>query len=404
MSTWLIPREELTPNQLRAIELSSHEHRVILGGPGSGKTQILLHRGHFLREQFGVAPDRFHIFVYTKALRLYIQSALALLDLPEGSVSTLDSWCMAYFRENIGGRTPWDSAKKCPDFGAIRSEVHETLLSEGRKPYDFLLVDEAQDLDDESFQLLLAMANHLTVCADHKQQIYDQGSDIPSILRWLGLRRGNVTLLETYRCCPYIVQLASHLIDEVEEREAYIRQACTSQTERETPLLTYFRDAQDEKDQLIDLVRTRLAKGERVAVLFPQQRQAYGYASALEQAGIEVENPKELDFTSDKPKLMPYHSAKGLTFDTVLLPRLLGSAFGRMGSQRIPRILFVGITRATKWVCLMTSENENFEPLERLIPGVSSGCLSIRKEEVSRRSTVAGASDGEAEDDILDIL
>ena len=50
---------------------------------------------------------------------------------------------------------------------------------------------------------------------------------------------------------------------------------------------------------------------------FPRQSQAHGYAKGFKEAGIDVEDPKELDFASDRPKLMPYPSAKGLTFDTV---------------------------------------------------------------------------------------
>ena len=72
MSTWLIPREELTPEQLRAIELDTRENRVILGGPGSGKTQILLHRAQFLREQMDLAEDRFpHLCLYEGPANLY---------------------------------------------------------------------------------------------------------------------------------------------------------------------------------------------------------------------------------------------------------------------------------------------------------------------------------------------
>lgn len=404
MSTWLIPRTELTLEQLRAIELDPRENRVILGGPGSGKTQILLHRGQYLREQFDVVPDRFRIFVYTKALRSYIQSALTLLDLPDDIVLTLDSWCMAFFRERIGGQTPWNSMAKSPDFDAIRKAVLTKLLADGKKPYDFVLVDEGQDLNADAYQLLPAMSNHITVCADHKQQIYDHGSQIASILQWLGVRRGNVMLLETYRCCPYIVQLASHLIDDATERDAYIRQVRSSQTERETPILIQARDAQDEKEQLMDIVRTRLMKGERVAVLFPQQRHAFGYATALKEAGIEVENPKELDFTSDRPKLMPYHSAKGLTFDTVLLPRLVASAFGMMTPQRIVRIMFVGITRATKWVCLMTTGSDKFEPLARLVPGATQGYLGIRQKGLGQHPASTRTATDNTEGDIFDLL
>lgn len=404
MSTWLIPREELTPEQLRAIELDTRENRVIIGGPGSGKTQILLHRAQFLREQLGMAEDRFHIFVYTRALRTYIQSALNLLDLPDESVSTLDSWCMAFYREHIGGRTPWNKEERHPDFAAIQAAVLAKLKSLRKKLFECVLVDEAQDLDAGAFELLAAMADHITVCADHKQQIYDSGSEISSILQWLGVRRSNISLLETYRCCPYIVRLASQLIDDFAEREAYIRQARTSQTERETPVLYRAESAEDEKRQLIDTVRWRLGAGERIAILFPQQRQAYGYAKGLKEEGIDVENPKELDFTSDRPKLMPYHSAKGLTFDTVILPRLLPSAFGRMGASRIVRVLFVGITRATKWVHLSTvGEADGFPPLGRIVAGTSDGVLTIREHGQQADVSSTPPSDSPS-DDVLDLL
>ena len=134
MSTWLIPRGELTPEQLRAIELSPSEHRVIFGAPGSGKTQILLHRARHLCDAWQVASDRFHIFVFTNVLKDYIQSALDLLDLPLESVSTLDSWCSSFYQKRIGRRLPWNSVEKRPDFSLIRQAVLEKLrqLSSGR--------------------------------------------------------------------------------------------------------------------------------------------------------------------------------------------------------------------------------------------------------------------------------
>lgn len=403
MSTWLIPREELTPEQLRAIELAPKENRVILGGPGSGKTQILLHRGQYLREEMGTRSDRFRIFVYTKALRAYIQSAMSLLDLPNDAVTTLDSWCVAYYRDRFHGQLPKGDDDQTPDYGAIRRAVAGELRTRNKKPFDFVLVDEAQDLNKDAFDLLNAMAGHITVCADHKQQIYEDGSDVGSILAWLGLRQGNVTLLETYRCCPYVVQLASQLISDKKERAAYVCQARTSQGERETPLLLRAESYEHETRSLIDVVRTRLAKGERIAVLFPQQKQAFGYAKGLCEAGVEVENPKQLDFTTDKPKLMPYHSAKGLTFDTVILPRLIPSAFRNLDAERLSRLIFVGITRAIKWVYLSTVDGADFEPLSKLTGPDSGKFLTVRQGEVSPAtpSTPPPQASADGIDDLL---
>jgi superfamily I DNA/RNA helicase len=404
MSTWLIPRSELTPEQLRAIELDTRENRVVLGGPGSGKTQILLHRAAYLTEKLKVTPKEYHIFVYTKVLRDYIQSAFDLLNLDKGSVSTLDSWCMGYYRDNISGKTPWNKDDKCPDFAAIRKGALAKLQTLSKKPYRFVLVDEAQDLDSESLKILSAMADHITVCADQKQQLYQHGSDISVILKSLAVRRSNVSLLETFRCSPYIVKLASQLIDDPAERNAYIQQIRTSQSEREKLLLYRAADHKDESSRLIDLVRTRLTKGERIAILFPQVRQAYGYANGFQEAGIDVESPNDLDFTSDKPKLMPYHSAKGLTFDSVFLPRLLNRSFGKVGINHRINLLFVGMTRATKWIYFSTILGDtSFEPLERLVLSNSKDNLTIQNSSASTAEHNLGKPDIQF-DDIGDLL
>lgn len=104
--TWLIHRDQLTVAQNRAVELKPDEHRLILGSPGSGKTIVLLHRARHLADEYQVPPERYRIFVFTRALKAYIRSALDDLNLPEGCVTTFDSWCSEYYLEHIGKRLP----------------------------------------------------------------------------------------------------------------------------------------------------------------------------------------------------------------------------------------------------------------------------------------------------------
>src|SRR5437773_8775947 len=99
--SWLIPPAELTPEQQRAVRLSPEEHRAIIGGPGSGKTQILLHRARHLCDTMHVSPDRFRIFVYTNVLKDYIKTALHDLRLPEDNVLTFDQWCSLFYRQYV---------------------------------------------------------------------------------------------------------------------------------------------------------------------------------------------------------------------------------------------------------------------------------------------------------------
>ena len=107
----------------------------------------------------------------------------------------------------------------------------------------------------------------------------------------------------------------------------------------------------------------------------------HGYARGLAEAGLEVEINKSpskktgdlpgIDFGTSLPKLMAYPSSKGLTFDTVLMPRLNRKLVKQIDANRLERWLFVGITRATKWIYISTTDDENalfferFRELER---------------------------------------
>jgi superfamily I DNA/RNA helicase len=413
MATWLIPRTELTPEQLRAVEFDPGEHRVIFGAPGSGKTQILLHRARFLCDQGRgqVSPERFRIFVFTNVLKDYISSALDLLCLPASCVSTLDYWVVEYYEKNISRNLPRSGADWRPDFGRIRKEVLQALRSSTTPPpFDFVLVDEGQDLNGVAFDLLRAIGKHITVCIDHKQQIYDHGSDENQILSRLGMRKKNLSLLSAFRCCPFVVRLAAEFVEDPKEKDAYLNQARTAQVERETPLLYYAKDFADENRRLLELLRVRLARGEKIGVLLPLKRQVFGFAEGVRKVGLEVETQEELDFSSDLPKVVTYHSAKGLTFDTVLLPRLVPGSFANMSDTRIERLLFVAISRATKWVYMSTTQDADFEPIQRLAQHKQSEWLTIQEGgDLSRPRTAVERKPEQpqasrAADDLLDLL
>ena len=402
----LIPRADLTVEQLRAVELSPDEHRVFLGGPGSGKTQVLLHRAAWLRDEFNVPDSRFHVFVFTRALKDYIRSASRLLDLPEKNITTLDAWCCAHYKRWIDRTLPWNAEKEMTHFSKVRTELIRHLkggLFDARM-YDFVMVDEGQDLTAEAFELIDLVAEHVTVCVDHKQQIYEVGSSEDEILDRLGLRRRNLSLLSTFRCSPYIVDLASRLVEDLVQRDEFIRQCRISQNGRETPLLYIARDLEDEMDRLAEVLRTRLGMGERVAILTPRTRQMFGVAKGLRERGIDVETKQALDFNSDRPKVIPYPSAKGLTFDSVLMPRLTDKSFEKEDDERVERLLFVGITRAMKWVYMSSTDPYSLSPLDTLGEAEDAGSLEIQTDGHLQPAHRPTADDEEDVDDLIDLL
>jgi superfamily I DNA/RNA helicase len=366
--------------------MSTAEHRAIIGGPGSGKTQILLHRARHLCDAHGIHPDRFRIFVYTNVLKDYIRTALRDLRLPEENVLTVDQWCNLYYREKIGGKLPWDAAAKRPDFDEIRRAVFAKAAA-GPPLFDFVMIDEGQDLTEEVFEFLGKVSKHVTVCLDNKQQIYDTGSTEQEILACLGIRRSNVSLIEAFRVCPYVVEVASQLIPDAAEREAFMNQTRQPQTERQTPLIYFAKDFDDDREMLYNMVRERQLKNEKIAILLPTNRYVYGCANGLLAAGIDIEVPPKgfgkqsipaHDFSSPRPKLMSYHSAKGLTFDSVFMPGLVTSLFARTGADRLQKLLFVAITRATKWCYFSTMADNPFGLLRnKIMPLAESRKVSL---------------------------
>jgi superfamily I DNA/RNA helicase len=163
------------------------------------------------------------------------------------------------------------------------------------------------------------------------------------------------SLLDAFRCCPYIVRIASDFIESAPEREAFMNQTRTSQTEIQTPLLYQASGLADERARMIEVLRERQIVDRSIAILFAQNRQVEGFAQGLRDAGVPVETRKSgLDFGNSLPKLLTIHSAKGLTFDTVLMPRLVPLSFTGWSDEWTRRLLYVGMTRAIKWLYLST--------------------------------------------------
>jgi superfamily I DNA/RNA helicase len=359
--TWLVSNGELTPEQIKAIELNPNRHRLILGAPGSGKTQILLHRARYLIDKSNTQKERYHILVYTNVLKEYIESALHLLNIPAENISTFDHWIKEFHQKHLG-RMPWNAQNNLPDFKKGRQEVLSFLQRNAAKHdlFDFILVDEGQDLDSVSFEILKRVSRHLTVCLDHKQQIYNEGSDEKGILSILDIPQSSVNLLEALRCNPFIAQSAAKLIQNTKDRENFVAQVRTQQPRRrETPLLYFAKDFTDERDRLIDIVRTRMHNGESIGILFPKKNMVFGFAQSFRDSGIAVETPNEYQFNSNAPKLLTYHSAKGLTFDTIIMPRLVRGSFNFINdAEQLRKLLFVGMTRARTWFYLSTVETD----------------------------------------------
>jgi len=343
------------------VEFDIRAHRLILGSPGSGKTMVALHRSRELADRFGFSPLHYRIFVYTKALKAYIRSGVDDLGLPDGCVLTFDQWCREFYQTHIGHTLPW--ADFGPDFKSIREEIRKFVQNGVPKSIKFAVVDEGQDLDATAYEILTAVSEHLTVFMDSKQQLYEHGAYLRDVLHALGLRKSDTTLLGAYRCTPYIVSMAAAFIPDETERGQFLKQN-VQKGARQQPFVHVADDHDGLKSHLIETLHSRVDTDERIGVLFPSKKLLHGVGKALLEAGIAVEFPPPAkgkppedkpahDFATNRPKLLAYPSAKGLTFDSVLLPFFNRWRFRKeLSDELLERWIFVAMTRATKWIYL----------------------------------------------------
>jgi hypothetical protein len=108
---------------------------------------------------------------------LITMAGMRTRDLPLQCVSTFDSWCRDFHRRHIDGPLP--TTQTGLDFTSIRARVLRFVRGNAApaRSYDSLLVDEAQDLSADALEILKHVAWHVTLFADRKQQIYDNGSE-----------------------------------------------------------------------------------------------------------------------------------------------------------------------------------------------------------------------------------
>ena len=246
---------QLTREQRSIVELRPDRHHLVMGPPGSGKTQVLLHRARWLRQTYPAAQERFCILVYTNVLSYYLRQSLEFLGIPLESVRTFDDWCAELwdrFVRKPRPRTPADRrGKSSIDFPAVRLGVLEKLQSSSSElKLDFILVDEGQDLDAAAYGILRLSTKHITVFADARQQIFESGASIQEIQSHLGLTGQTASLLPGYRNSPDIAKLASYFGNAYEGINYLAMQ-------REKPCLLIAADWDDEMDALAEVLAGR---------------------------------------------------------------------------------------------------------------------------------------------------
>jgi superfamily I DNA/RNA helicase len=169
--SWWLDISDLDQDQKRAIDLPPKGNYLLLGPPGSGKTNLLLIRAEYL-----IRTGLPHVFVlmFNDSLHDFVVRGGAHYDVPPQKIRKILSWELVLLRENGVNVDELQDESLVETRRKIARSVLDLLA---KRPalvghVDCLLVDEAQDCLAEEIDVFFKCAKHVCFAGDPKQRIF----------------------------------------------------------------------------------------------------------------------------------------------------------------------------------------------------------------------------------------
>ncbi|WP_446830828.1 UvrD-helicase domain-containing protein [Candidatus Foliamicus sp.] len=264
MARWLPDRDaelarETTPETWRAVveELSSAQRRIVtenqdqtnvlvLAGPGSGKTRVLVHRIAYLLRVRRERPRSILALAYNRHAAVEIRRRLMQMvgdDARGITVLTCHALAMRLVGASFTSLAVSETGQGQDRFAAVLCEAVDLLRGKGLPPEDadtqrdrllagfrWILVDEYQDIDLAQYDLISALAGRSLEDTESKLTLFAVGDDDQNIYTFNGasvefIRRFNkdydaraAWLTENYRSTAHIINAANAFIAPARDR------------------------------------------------------------------------------------------------------------------------------------------------------------------------------------------
>lgn len=349
-NTWWTNLEQMDSSQKGFISLDADGRHLLVGPPGSGKTNLLIMRARYI---YGSGLKNVLLLTFTRSLQDFICTGLVSRKyLGAHQVQTFKYWalchCATYVPEMMA------LYDRDGSFEEQRAQILEMLIAanqhvQGKNLYDAILVDEVQDLSLDEVKILAQLSDRVTVCGDSKQTIYQSGETVNE-LESLGFFKTELKF--HYRIGHEISRAADRALQPINDDHRLNSNSQYREDELQSRIeLVEYPTRRSQFDAMLKNIELQLRSypGEGIGIIVPKRnmvdelQQLFSGTNLRTSVAYHSKDGAENTFQSGKLiHVIPLKSAKGVEFRAVHLFGLEELKF----PQHRRELLFVAITRA----------------------------------------------------------
>ncbi len=312
---WMIKESELDEDQIQVLMATLDKSCIVSGCAGSGKSVLALIKAQRIQKEKGT---NYQIIVFTKALCNYMNSGKKELGLTK-----------PFYYHWV-----WQNRLNAP---------HS----------DYVIVDEIQDFSVAEIEEFITSTNkNFFFFGDTAQSIYQGLKDTIAVdeIRTSIPTARSAKEWELYKNYRLPLPVARFVQPIGVDLPPFIESTYKSQ-EKELPRVIKYESKAKQLEAIHRIIESN--NMDDVAILLPDNETVLKTYQALSSMGGNYEyryndredfrnNVDNLNFDSTNPKIMTYHSAKGLQFETIFIPFI--EDFVEDGDSN-QKALYVAMTR-----------------------------------------------------------
>jgi ATP-dependent DNA helicase RecQ len=207
---------ELSPTQLKIIKDNESKYIVVAAGPGSGKTKVLVHKLASLLLMEDVKHEQLLMVTFSRAAATEFKKRLLQLIGNAAyyiEIKTFHSYCFDLLGK-IGSIEKSDAILK-----KTIERIKNKEVEAGRITKTVLVIDEAQDMHEDEFNLINALMEQneemrVIAVGDDDQNIYEfRGSNSKYLEQFIQVNKATkYELVENYRSKNNLVNFTNQFV------------------------------------------------------------------------------------------------------------------------------------------------------------------------------------------------